>query len=155
MALGGPTLQVRQANNDQMIDIEYKTPYTPHKTLGHYKTPGGHMLTQQHVLNQTTTRYAIRAMTSAPTHSKAHMHFDSCYCRSVGYVLGQLFFMTTELQTLESKAIQAFTSKLGYNRNMAYVIRESPYQFGGAAIALMVDIQGIKQIKNSETHAHT
>eukprot|EP00957_Ditylum_brightwellii_P131538 10032592-Ditylum_brightwellii.AAC.1 len=114
--------------------------------LGHYKVPSGHRLTQQHVLKETTTQYAIRVMTSALTQSKAHVYFDSCYCKSVGYVLGQLFFTTTELQTLEKEAIRAFTSKLSYNFNMTYVIREGPYQYGGAAITSMVNIQGIEQI---------
>eukprot|EP00957_Ditylum_brightwellii_P054081 4096445-Ditylum_brightwellii.AAC.1 len=38
---------------------------------------------------------------------------------------------------------------------MAYVTQEGPYQYGGAAITSMVDIQGIKQIKNFICHIRT
>eukprot|EP00957_Ditylum_brightwellii_P021590 1627640-Ditylum_brightwellii.AAC.1 len=38
---------------------------------------------------------------------------------------------------------------------MAYVIRGGPYNFGGAAIMSIVDIQGIKKIKNFLHHMHT
>eukprot|EP00957_Ditylum_brightwellii_P107991 8237880-Ditylum_brightwellii.AAC.1 len=37
---------------------------------------------------------------------------------------------------------------------MAYVIREGPYNYGGAAITSIVDIQGVTQIKNFLHHMH-
>eukprot|EP00957_Ditylum_brightwellii_P036176 2740420-Ditylum_brightwellii.AAC.1 len=44
---------------------------------------------------------------------------------------------------------------MGYNRNMVHVIREGPYQYGGAAITSMVDIKGIEQIKKFIHHIRT
>eukprot|EP00957_Ditylum_brightwellii_P051314 3890617-Ditylum_brightwellii.AAC.1 len=44
---------------------------------------------------------------------------------------------------------------MGYNRNMVHVICKGPYQYGGAAITSMVDIQGIEQIKNFIQHIQT
>eukprot|EP00957_Ditylum_brightwellii_P042279 3202163-Ditylum_brightwellii.AAC.1 len=79
---------------------------------------------------------------SALTHTEARIYYYSCYCKSVGYMLGQSFFSQEDLNDIEGEAICSFTSKMGYNRNMAHVIREGPYQYGGAAITSMVDIQG-------------
>eukprot|EP00957_Ditylum_brightwellii_P149750 11404438-Ditylum_brightwellii.AAC.1 len=135
-----PTLQVRQANNGQIIDIKYKTPYTPRKILGHYKAPQGNGMTQQLKLKETVTKYALKAMAYELTHSKARMYFDSCYCKSLGYVLGQSFFTAKELQKIEKEAIQSFTSKLGYYCNMAYVICKGLYQYRGASITSIADI---------------
>eukprot|EP00957_Ditylum_brightwellii_P133652 10189666-Ditylum_brightwellii.AAC.1 len=44
---------------------------------------------------------------------------------------------------------------MGYNRNMVHMIREGPYQYGGAAITSMVGIQGIEHIKNFIQHIRT
>eukprot|EP00957_Ditylum_brightwellii_P102849 7837336-Ditylum_brightwellii.AAC.1 len=88
-------------------------------------------------------------MTSALTHTEARMYYYSCYCKSVGHVLGQSFFLQEDLNEIEGKAIRSFKSKMGFNRNMVHVICEGPYQYGGAAITSMVDIQGIEQIKIS------
>eukprot|EP00957_Ditylum_brightwellii_P180491 13749023-Ditylum_brightwellii.AAC.1 len=60
-----------------------------------------------------------------------------------------------ELQSIEHEEVKAFTSKMGFNGNMAYVIREGPYYLGGAAIMPLVDIQGTEQIKNFLCHMRT
>ena len=36
----GPPQTIRHAETQKIIKIEYKTPYSTHKTLGHCKTPG-------------------------------------------------------------------------------------------------------------------
>ena len=66
-------------------------------------------------------------------------------------MLGQSFFSQEDLNEIEREAICSFTSKMGYNQNMAYMIREGPYNYGGAAIMLIINIQGIEQIKPSCT----
>eukprot|EP00957_Ditylum_brightwellii_P168960 12860657-Ditylum_brightwellii.AAC.1 len=64
-------------------------------------------------------RYAIEASTSALSHHKAKMSYNSCYIKSVGYVLGQCSFTQAELEEIEIDAIRVFTSQMGYNKNMA------------------------------------
>eukprot|EP00957_Ditylum_brightwellii_P057711 4376133-Ditylum_brightwellii.AAC.1 len=83
-------------------------------------------------------------MTSALTHSEAQMYFKSCHSKTIGCILGQSFFTTKELQEIERDAIQSFTPKMGYNQNMAYAICKGLYNYGGAAITSIVDIQGIE-----------
>eukprot|EP00957_Ditylum_brightwellii_P057639 4370570-Ditylum_brightwellii.AAC.1 len=54
------------------------------------------------------------------------MYYNSCYIKSVEYVLGQCFFTQTELEEIESNAIRVFTSRMGYNKNMAKIICDGP-----------------------------
>eukprot|EP00957_Ditylum_brightwellii_P077335 5876948-Ditylum_brightwellii.AAC.1 len=45
-------------------------------------------------------RYAIKASTSSLTYREAKMYYNSCYIKSVGYVLGRCFFTQDELEKL-------------------------------------------------------
>ena len=89
-----------------MNDFKYKNLYIPHKILGHFKAPGGKGIKQFEVLKTTAHCYAIKAMTSNLTHAEARMYYESCYSKSIGYVLGQLSFTTAkELEEIEQEAI--------------------------------------------------
>ena len=48
-------------------------------------------------------------------------------------MLGQYFFTSDKLDKIKKDAIHAFTSRSGYNKNMAKVIRDSPVLIGGAS----------------------
>eukprot|EP00957_Ditylum_brightwellii_P205928 15346031-Ditylum_brightwellii.AAC.2 len=126
----GQKLQIQQPDANTSVEIKYKIPYTPHKTLGHYKASGGQGFTQKQILKEIATRYAVRVMTSALTYTAACMYYYSCYCKLAGYVLGQSFFLREDLNEIEGDAICSFTSKMEYNRNMVHVIHEGPYQYG-------------------------
>eukprot|EP00957_Ditylum_brightwellii_P136565 10414257-Ditylum_brightwellii.AAC.1 len=65
---------MRQPDTNTSVEIKYKTPYTPHKTLGHYKAPGGGKFTQKQILKEIATRYAVRVMTSTLTNTEAQMY---------------------------------------------------------------------------------
>eukprot|EP00957_Ditylum_brightwellii_P083805 6370186-Ditylum_brightwellii.AAC.1 len=67
----GQKLQIQQPDTNTTVEIKYKTPYTPHMTLGHYKAPDGGSFTQKQILKEIATRYAVRVMTSALTHTEA------------------------------------------------------------------------------------
>eukprot|EP00957_Ditylum_brightwellii_P002520 192825-Ditylum_brightwellii.AAC.1 len=101
---------VRQAHNKRQTTIKYKNLYTPHTALGHHKAPGGANVSQKNALQKKSERYAIKASTSALKQHKAKMYYNSCYIKSVGYVLGRCFFSQTELEEIERYAIRVFTS---------------------------------------------
>eukprot|EP00957_Ditylum_brightwellii_P046945 3562936-Ditylum_brightwellii.AAC.1 len=110
---------VKQAHNKRQTTIKYKNPYTPHTTLGHQKAPGRANVSQKNSLQKKSGRYAIKASTSALSRHEAKMYYNSCYIKSVGYVLGQCFFTQAELEEIERDALRVFTSPMGYNKNMA------------------------------------
>eukprot|EP00957_Ditylum_brightwellii_P097944 7459768-Ditylum_brightwellii.AAC.1 len=56
----GPKLQVKSKDKNQKIDIKYKNPYMPHKTLGHYKAPGGKGIKQFEVLKNAAHCYTMK-----------------------------------------------------------------------------------------------
>eukprot|EP00957_Ditylum_brightwellii_P189986 14463647-Ditylum_brightwellii.AAC.1 len=62
---------------------------------------------------------------------KSWLYYTSCYLKLIGYLFGQTFLSKKDLEDIDHHAIGAFTSKCGYNRNMAYVIRDGPSHLGG------------------------
>eukprot|EP00957_Ditylum_brightwellii_P157477 11985320-Ditylum_brightwellii.AAC.1 len=52
------------------------------------------------------------------------------------------------LEDINWPAIRAFTSKCGYNCNMAYAICNGPSHLGGSKFTLLYHLQGIQQIQN-------
>eukprot|EP00957_Ditylum_brightwellii_P187447 14275811-Ditylum_brightwellii.AAC.1 len=56
------------------------------------------------------------------------------------------------LQDIDRPAIRAFTSKCGYNCNVAYTICNGPSHLGGSKFTLLNHLQGIQQIQNFVCH---
>jgi hypothetical protein len=135
---------VTQSGSKVKIMIEYKNPYTSHKTLGHYKAPAGVHTIQKEKLGNVSDEYAVKLQTSVLTHSESQHCYNSCYLKSVGYVLGQCFFDSKELEDVDREA-----------QNMAKVIREGPFEFGGSAFTTLPNVQGIEQIKNFLWHSRS
>eukprot|EP00957_Ditylum_brightwellii_P161557 12300605-Ditylum_brightwellii.AAC.1 len=87
-----PQLQVRKYNSSEAVTIKYKNLFTSHKKLGHYKLPGSSNITQQKMLEKNANEYSVKAQISVLAHSESQRYYDSCYLKSVEYVLGQCFF---------------------------------------------------------------
>eukprot|EP00957_Ditylum_brightwellii_P162800 12397240-Ditylum_brightwellii.AAC.1 len=68
--------------------------------------PGGKETTQEEILQELAKQYDIKVITSSLTHAETRMYFDSCYFKSLGYILGQSFFVVKELQAIKQEAIQ-------------------------------------------------
>eukprot|EP00957_Ditylum_brightwellii_P011534 872636-Ditylum_brightwellii.AAC.1 len=151
----GPPLQVQQALSTDATIIECKNPFTPHKTLGHYKAPAGGHLMQREILGDTLELYATKVQTSTLTNMESRQYYESCYLKSVGYVLGQCFFDKKDSEDIEKQAICVFVSKTGYNRNMAKAICDGTFAYGGSAFTTLCNVQGIEQIKNFLCHARS
>eukprot|EP00957_Ditylum_brightwellii_P104413 7952455-Ditylum_brightwellii.AAC.1 len=56
--------------------------------------------------------------------------------------------MDQECKVIEREAIQVFTLRTGYNRNMAKVIRNGPAELAGAAMTCLIDVQGREQAQH-------
>eukprot|EP00957_Ditylum_brightwellii_P078916 6000155-Ditylum_brightwellii.AAC.1 len=66
----------------------------------------------------------------------------------MGYILGQSFFSKHALDKIGQKVSRAFTFKCGYNRNMAYVIRDGLSNLGGCKFTPLYHMQSSSQIQN-------
>eukprot|EP00957_Ditylum_brightwellii_P151760 11556510-Ditylum_brightwellii.AAC.1 len=62
--------------------------------LGHKKAPGSANASQKNALQKKSERYTIKASTSALKQHEAKMYYNSCYIKSIGYVLGQSLLLT-------------------------------------------------------------
>eukprot|EP00957_Ditylum_brightwellii_P055737 4223304-Ditylum_brightwellii.AAC.1 len=143
----GPPLIVNQLDNKTNTEIQYKNLYIPYAMLGHQKALGGGNLNQKISLQRKLERFAIKASTNSLTHKEVKMYYNSCYIKSVGYVLGQYFFTQDKLEEIEKDAIWVFTSQMRYNKNMAKVIRDSPESTEGVSVTRLIDVQGSEQVK--------
>eukprot|EP00957_Ditylum_brightwellii_P011308 855205-Ditylum_brightwellii.AAC.3 len=100
-----PGLEVSKPNTTNMITIKYKNAYTAHKALGHRKAPAGANALQKMMLADKANKYAVKASASSLTHSEAKLYYDSCYLKSVGYILGQCFFMDQDCKEIQQEDI--------------------------------------------------
>ena len=91
----------QQALSTDATIIEYKNPFTPHKTLGHHKAPVGRHLIQKEILGDTSESYATKAQTSALTNMESRRYYESCYLKLAGYMLGQCFFDKKDLEEIK------------------------------------------------------
>eukprot|EP00957_Ditylum_brightwellii_P085610 6512629-Ditylum_brightwellii.AAC.1 len=145
-------LRIKNDNTDDYTNIQYKSAFNPHKTLGHYKACAGNSKTQYIVLKNKAKKYACKVLKSSLTHHESWVYYSSCHLKSLGYVLGQTFFSKTLLEDIDQPDIHAFTSKCGYNRNMAYAIQDGPSNLGGSKFTLLYHLQDIQQIQNFVCH---
>eukprot|EP00957_Ditylum_brightwellii_P101951 7770559-Ditylum_brightwellii.AAC.1 len=125
------SLQIHKADTSKNAKIQYKSVLNPHRALGHYKAPAGTSRVQATVLADQDKQYMCRVAKLSLIRHEAWIYYMSCYQKSMGYILGQLFFSKYLLNKIGQKALRAFTAKCGYNRNMAYVIWDGPSHFGG------------------------
>eukprot|EP00957_Ditylum_brightwellii_P184757 14072023-Ditylum_brightwellii.AAC.1 len=148
----GLALEVKGPNTTNLITIKYKNAYTVHKKLGHRKAPAGVNALQKTVLTDKANEYAVKGSASSLTHFEAKMYCNSCYIKPVGYVLGQSFFTDQDCKEIEQEVIQVFMSCMGYNKNMAKVIRDGPAELAGDVMTRLIDVQGTEQVKNFLRH---
>jgi hypothetical protein len=90
--------------------------YDPHKTLGHCKAPAGTgkiELKQITIIKQFPLSQALAS--SLASRYNATMLYHSIYLPSI-HILGQCFFMATNLDKAEKKSMPAIFAKQGYNR---------------------------------------
>eukprot|EP00957_Ditylum_brightwellii_P172679 13145219-Ditylum_brightwellii.AAC.1 len=68
---------------------------------------------------------------------------------------GRSFFSKHVLDKIGQKTLQAFAAKCGYNRNMAYDIRDGLSHLGGCEFTPLYHIKGTPQIQNFMWHYRT
>eukprot|EP00957_Ditylum_brightwellii_P014376 1081910-Ditylum_brightwellii.AAC.1 len=124
-------LRIHKADTSKNVQINYKSVFNPHKTLGHYKALDGAGRIQTTVLAEQDEKYVCRFTKSALIQHEASIYYTSCYQKSMGYLLGQLFFSRHILDKIGQKVLRAFTAKCRYNRNMTYTIQDGPSHLGG------------------------
>ena len=126
--------------------LQYLSPYTAHKTLGHFKEPAGTQRRQFDVLRKQSNEATAFLDSSSLTRSEAWTYYYACYLPSVTYPLANCHFKRQQLETIQRKAMSRIVSKCGYNRNMKKEILYGPLQYGGSNFRHLFDQQGFGQL---------
>jgi hypothetical protein len=126
--------------------LQYLSPYTAHKTLGHFKEPAGTQRRQYEELlkksNEATTFFDSCSL----TRSEAWTYYYACYLPSITHPLANSHFTKSHLEKIQRKAMSRIVPKCGYNRNTKNEILYGPLQYGGANFRHLFDQQGLGQL---------
>jgi hypothetical protein len=126
--------------------LQYLSPYTAHKTLGHFKDPAGLQRRQFDELLKKSNSATAFLDSCTLTRMEAWTYYFACYLPSIAYPLANCYFSTQQLLKVQRKAMSRLVSKCGYNRNTKKEILYGPLQYGGANFRNLVDQQGLSQL---------
>ena len=161
---GGPVLTVPDdlpdlvARDPQTSDehrLPMLSPYTPHKTLGHYKEPNGSQVEQSKQLKILCADQVSFLWKSPLNRTEAWYFYKACFLPSVTYPLANSHFSKASLQQTQRSAMSIIVAKCGFNRHSKREVLYGPIQLGGAAFHDLYDQQGIGQVTAFLRHWRT
>jgi hypothetical protein len=132
--------------------LQYLSPYTAHKTLGHFKEPAGTQRRQFAELLKKSNDATTFIDSCSLTQSEAWTYYYACYLPSIGYPLANCYFTKQHLSKVQRKAMTRIVSKCGYNRNTKKEILYGPLQYEGANFRHLFDQQGLGQVTQFIRH---
>ena len=122
------------------------SPYTAHKTLGHYKEPNGSQKEQAKQLKNLCADQVSFLWKSPLTRTEASYFYKACFLPSVTYPLSNSHFSKMSLQQIQRTAMSIIVAKCGFNRHMKREVLYGPTHLGGAEFSELYDQQGIGQV---------
>ncbi len=128
------------------------SPYTAHKTLGHYKEPAGTQITQAKRLRDLCTTNTSFLWTCPLTRQGAWTYYFACFLPSVCYPLPCSSMSKSVLESIQRKSLAIIIARCGFNRNTKREIIFGPLELGGANFRHLYHQQGLGQIKLFLTH---
>ena len=140
-------LHVSDPHTGNIQALEYLPPSVAHKTLGHYKEPIGLQKTQFRKLKEKSDRITEFLWSTLLTRGEAWTYYRSCYVPAVTYPLTSSFLSTSQLKSVQAKAMAIITAKCGFNRKTKMEVLYGPRDLGGAKFHHLTVHQGIYQTK--------
>ena len=126
--------------------MEFLSPHTAHKTLGHYKEPAGSQQEQYRQLRLKSDASTAFMWKCEMTPLEASTYYYACYLPSVGYPLSCSSMTRPQLDRIQRTAMQIIVAKCGYNRNTKREILYGPLEYGGANFRHLYLHQGVGQV---------
>lgn len=129
--------------------LTFLSPYTSHKTLGHYKEPAGNQLAQfaqfaqLHKKSDQKTRFLLKC---SLTPVEAWTYYYACYLPSIGYPLTCSSMTLAQLDRVQRNAMKIIIARCGYNRNTKREIIYGSMAYGGANFRHLYMQQGVGQL---------
>ena len=137
------------------IPIKSLSPYTPHKTLGHWKSPAGSSRTQLTTLTSRMQDIRVRITTSSLSRYGSRLAYQAIYLATLRYVLPQCHFRHDALRKAGKKSMPALIAKCGFSRKTATQLLYAPIEYGGGGFVHWDIIQSEGQIMHFIKHWRT
>ena len=132
--------------------LTFLSPYTAHKTLGHYKEPAGTQREQYRNLWQKSDKKTEFIWKCHLTPKEAWTYYYACYLPSIGYPLACSSLTYAQLDRVQRTAMRIIVARCGFNRNTKREIIYGPMAYGGANFRYLYMHQGVGQITTFIKH---
>jgi hypothetical protein len=132
--------------------LQFLSPYSAHKTLGHYKEPAGNQKEQYRRLwakSDSTTEFLWKCQLSPV---EAWTFYFACFLPSIGYPLSCSSLTYAQLDRVQRKAMSIIIPKCGYYRHTKREIIYGPMMYGGANFRHLYMQQGVSQVTTFLRH---
>ncbi|KAI2488657.1 hypothetical protein MHU86_25711 [Fragilaria crotonensis] len=128
--------------------ITVLSPYTAHKTPGHYKEPAGIQITQGKRLRELREANTKFLWTCPLSRQEAWTYYFACFLPSVCYPLPPCSSLTkANLELIQQKSLAIIIARCGFNWNTKREMIYGPRKLGGANFRHLYHQQGLGQIK--------
>ena len=150
--LAAQPISVVDPSTHQVHQLTSLSPYSAHKTLGHYKEPAGSQHTQCQQMRCKSDENTAFLWKCQLTPAETWTYYYACYLPSVGYPLSCSSMTFAQLDRVQRKAMQIIIAKCGYNRHTKREIIFGPLEFGGASFRHLYLQQGVGQVTSFLRH---
>jgi hypothetical protein len=110
----GPPLTILSGDRQTATDIQFRSAFTAHKTLGHRKDPSGNQGKQYKLLLNKSDDAGKFVARSALQHKDTWTYYFAIYLTSIGYPLANCHLSLKELTTIQKKAMNIIFAKCGF-----------------------------------------
>ena len=143
---------VRDPHTETLRELEYLSPYTAPKTLGHYKEPAGGQHEQCEQLKKKIESITEFLWKTPLTRAEAWTYYSACCVPAVCYPLTCSHMSRIQLEKVQQKAMSVIIPRCGFNRNTHRSISYGPHGLRGANFCHLYVEQGVQQITNFLRH---
>ena len=153
---GGTQPNKIMITNDQVpFQVQHRSNYCSHRTLGCHVNPANTMVAQRKALQTKSDAAAAILTTHILSQSDTKVYYNSYYLPSITYPFPVTSLTEEECINIQNKFMQTIVRKCGYNTHMKLEIRYAPTSYGGAGFRPLYVEQGIAQILTAIKHLRT
>ena len=150
-----PAISIVDSMTHTAVQVPPLSPFSPHKTLGHWKAPSGSSFTQLSILRTKMKTISIRISTSWLSRYGARLAYHAIYVATLRYVLPQCHFTAKTLRKAEKQSLPTLYAKCGFSRKTPQALLFAPLEYGGGGFVHWDTLQGEGQILHFIKHWRT
>ena len=141
-----PPIQLSSGNTGLSNTIAQYDCQIAHRTLGAWLCPSLSMTAAYQRLQAIVSLYSRRIVTGSLTRWEIWMAYFSVFSLQMKYTLPISHHSSTSLRKLQSPAVRATLTQLGFSRNTPLAVVYGPVDFGGLGFRDLAVEQGIEQL---------